>query len=85
MWITRTFPGVQFERYADDAVVHCATERQALQVLDALGNRMQQVGLRLHPDKTRIVYCKDGNRRASYEHTAFTFLGCASRDWRLIV
>ena len=46
-----------FERYADDAVVHCATERQASQVLAALGERMAEVGLQLHPDKTKIVYC----------------------------
>jgi hypothetical protein len=46
---------------------------------------MAEVGLRLHPTKTRIVYCKDGKRRGAYEHTSFTFLGCASRDWRLIV
>ena len=54
---------MEFERYADDAVVHCVTERQALQVRDALAERMEQVGLRLHPDKTKIVYCKDDNRR----------------------
>jgi RNA-directed DNA polymerase len=66
---------VEFERYADDAVVHCVTERQALQVRDALAARMEQVGLRLHPDKTRIVYCKDDNRRGDHEHTSFVFLG----------
>ena len=79
MWLVKKFPTVQFERYCDDAVVHCPSQRQARQVLDALGNRMAEVGLRLHPDKTRIVYCKDGNRRASYEHTAFTFLGFTFR------
>jgi RNA-directed DNA polymerase len=79
MWLTRSFPGVQFERYADDAVVHCVSEDQARRVLSALGDRMEQVGLRLHPGKTRIVYCKDSNRRASYEHTAFTFLGFTFR------
>src|SRR5947207_2422973 len=57
-WLEREFPAVEFERYADDAVVHCATERQALRVRDALAVRMGQVGLRLHPDKTKIVYCK---------------------------
>ena len=56
-------------------VVHCVTERQALQVRNALAARMEEVGLRLHPAKTRIVYCKDDNRRGSYEHTSFTFLG----------
>jgi len=74
-WIEREFPAVWFERYADDAVVHCVTERQARQVLAALENRMEEVGLQLHPAKTRIVYCKDGKRRGDSEHTSFTFLG----------
>src|SRR5690349_2359463 len=52
-WLEREFPVVEFERYADDAVVHCVTERQALQVREALAERMEQVGLRLHPDKPR--------------------------------
>ncbi|MFH9353862.1 group II intron reverse transcriptase/maturase [Kitasatospora sp. NPDC017646] len=78
-WLARNYPGIQFERYADDAVVHCASEGQARHVLAALANRMEEVGLRLHPDKTRIVYCKDGNRRGSYEHTSFTFLGFTFR------
>ncbi|MET7854420.1 group II intron reverse transcriptase/maturase [Streptomyces avermitilis] len=75
VWMAREFPAVTFERYADDAVVHCVTERQARQVLAALSDRMAEVGLRLHPAKTRIVYCRDGLRRGSYEHTSFTFLG----------
>ena len=54
-WLARNYPGVQFERYADDAVVHCATRGQAELVLAAIGTRMEQVGLRLHPAKTRIV------------------------------
>lgn len=78
-WMAREFPTVWFERYADDAVLHCVTERQAGQVLTALGDRMAEVGLRLHPDKTRIVYCKDAVRRGSYEHQAFTFLGYTFR------
>lgn len=78
-WMVREFPGVWFERYADDAVLHCVTERQARQVLAALGDRMAEVGLRLHPAKTRIVYCKDGKRHLSYEHVAFTFLGFTFR------
>jgi RNA-directed DNA polymerase len=79
-WLEREFPAVKFERYADDAVVHCATERQAKEVLAALGKRMAEVGLQLHPDKTRIVFCKDGKRRhADCEHTSFTFLGYTFR------
>jgi RNA-directed DNA polymerase len=78
-WLEREFPTVEFERYADDAVVHCVTERQARQVLAALAERMEQVGLRLHPDKTKIVYCRDSRRRGSFEHISFTFLGYTFR------
>jgi RNA-directed DNA polymerase len=74
-WMARRFPAVPFERYVDDAVVHCRSERQARMVAQAIGERMEQVGLRLHPEKTRIVYCKDGQRRGSGEHTSFDFLG----------
>jgi group II intron reverse transcriptase/maturase len=79
-WIAREFPGVTFERYVDDAVVHCVSEAQARTVLAAIGARMEQVGLRLHPDKTKVVYCKDSNRRGSYEHTQFSFLGFTFRQ-----
>jgi group II intron reverse transcriptase/maturase len=78
-WLAQEYPAVWFERYADDAVVHCVTERQAREVVAALGDRMEQVGLRLHPAKTKIVYCKDSMRRGSYEHTSFTFLGFTFR------
>jgi RNA-directed DNA polymerase len=78
-WMARNFPGCPFERYADDAIVHCKTRRQAEYVLARVATRMQEVGLRLHPDKTQIVYCKDGRRRAEHEHTSFTFLGYAFR------
>jgi RNA-directed DNA polymerase len=79
LWLEREFPAVEFERFADDAVVHCGTERQAQQVLVALSERLASVGLRLHPDKTAIVYCKDRKRRFAYERTSFTFLGYTFR------
>jgi RNA-directed DNA polymerase len=78
-WMARKFSAVQFERYVDDVVVHCASERQALMLRAAIGQRLEQVGLKLHPDKTRIVYCKDSNRRGEYHHISFTFLGYAFR------
>ena len=76
--MTREYPGVQFERFADDAVVHCVTERQARQVREAIGGRLAEIGLELHPDKTRIVYCKDGRRPLEYEQVSFTFCGTRS-------
>ena len=78
-WMTREYPGVQFERFADDVVVHCVTERQARQVREAIGRRLVDIGLQLHPDKTKIVYCKDSRRRQEYEQVTFTFCGYAFR------
>ncbi|MGJ6970072.1 group II intron reverse transcriptase/maturase [Streptosporangium sp. G11] len=79
-WMAREFPGIAFERYVDDAVVHCSSEAQARIVVKAIAERMEQVGLRLHPDKTKIVYCQDGKRGSSHEHTSFTFLGFTFRQ-----
>lgn len=79
MWMVRGFPGCPFERFADDAVIHCRTLAEARQVLAALRARMAAVGLELHPDKTRIVYCKDNNRRGTFPVTEFTFLGFTFR------
>jgi len=78
-WMVREFPGCPWERFADDAVVHCKSKRQAEYVLGQIAERMQEVGLRLHPEKTRIVYCKDSSRREKHEHTSFTFLGYTFR------
>jgi RNA-directed DNA polymerase len=72
-------PGCPFERYADDAIVHGRTRRQAEYVLGRIAARMAEVGLKLNPDKTRIVYCKDSNRRDEHEHISFTFLEFAFR------
>jgi RNA-directed DNA polymerase len=80
-WMDREFPGVRFERYCDDVVVHCRSEAAARRVQAAIAVRLAECGgLRLHPVKTRLVYCKDGKRRASYEHTSFTFLGYGFRS-----
>jgi RNA-directed DNA polymerase len=79
MWMRRAFPRVPFERYVDDAVVHCVSEQQARMVQAAIGQRMEDVGLELHPDKTKIVYCADSNRRGGYKHVAFDFLGYTFR------
>jgi len=79
LWLTREFPEVPFERYADDAILHCKSKQQAEVVLDAIITRLAQVGLELNLDKTRIVYCKDSNRNGSHEHERFTFLGYTFR------
>ena len=78
-WMQRTFPAVTFERYCDDVVVHCTSERQSLFVKDSIARRLAECDLELHPGKTRIVYCKDSNRTGSHEHERFTFLGYTFR------
>ena len=74
-WMQREYPSVQFERYADDALVHCGSERQARTVLEAIRGRFEQCGLELHSTKTRIVYCKDDDRPGKCESIKFDFLG----------
>ncbi len=75
MWMVREYPTVWFERFADDVVVHCVTERQARMVQDAIGRRLAEVGLLMHPDKTRIVYCKRSGRPLDFDQVSFTFCG----------
>jgi RNA-directed DNA polymerase len=74
-WMRRAFPQVWFERYADDAVVHCVSETQARYVLAAIRRRLADCGLELHTTKTKIVYCKDDDRRGEFECVKFDFLG----------
>ncbi|MGH3769636.1 MAG: group II intron reverse transcriptase/maturase, partial [Pseudonocardiaceae bacterium] len=81
-WLARNHPQVGFERYCDDAVVHCSSYEQAVMLRDAIAQRLATFGLELHPDKTRIVYCKDSKRRDSYPITSFTFLGYEFRPRR---
>jgi len=83
-WMDREHPDSPFERYADDGVIHCNTESQARDLLAALAERLGSVGLELHPDKTKIVYCKDTNRRENSEHTSFDFLGYTFRARRAL-
>lgn len=78
-WMQRNFPACLFERYADDALAHCASEKEAKQLLAALQRRFSECGLQLHPEKTKIVYCKDANRRANYPEQSFDFLGYTFR------
>jgi RNA-directed DNA polymerase len=61
-WMTRTYPAVPFERYADDAICHCRTRQEAEALRAALEARLAACGLMLHPQKTKIVYCQDTNR-----------------------
>lgn len=78
-WMDRNYPGCPFERYADDIVAHCDTGEQARNLRVAIAERLGALGLELHPEKTKIVFCKDTNRRGEAEHTSFDFLGYTFR------
>ena len=75
LWMQRTYQSISFERYADDAVCHCRTQAEAEHLKDALERRFADCGLELHPEKTRIIYCKDDDRRGGYPNIGFDFLG----------
>ena len=81
-WMSRKYPDIRFERYADDIVCHCRTERQAEHLKSALKRRFEECGLTLHPGKTKVVYCRDSDRRAEYPRTSFDFLGYTFRPRR---
>jgi len=54
-WLQRKFDNVSFERYLDDAIIHCKTYKQAVFLRDKIAHRFQEIGLELHPEKTKIV------------------------------
>jgi RNA-directed DNA polymerase len=75
MWMQRQYPHIPFERFADDAICHCASEAQAQELWAALARRFADCGLELPPQKTKIVYCKDDDRRGTSPEEHFDFLG----------
>lgn len=81
-WITRSYPQCPFARYADDAVVHCRSLKQAQEVMQKIASRLEECGLTMHPEKSKIVYCKDRGRRGAYPVVQFTFLGFTFRPRR---
>ncbi len=86
LWVGRDWPGIPFERYADDIICHCRSEREADALRQSLEQRFAALGLVLHPEKTKLVYCKDTNRKSSYAVQQFDFLGYTFRPrlakWR---
>ena len=79
-WLSQYYPTIPWCRYADDGLLHCSSEKQARFILGVVRQRFSECGLELHPDKTRIVYCKDGRRAGDYAHTQFDFLGFTFRQ-----
>ena len=78
-WMRRNHPTIPFERYADDMIMHCRSLEEAEQRRRTIDSRMRECGLELHPEKTKIVYCKDSNRPGGHENEKFDFLGFTFR------
>ena len=74
-WMLGNFPEIPFERYADDIVAHCRTEKEANDVKGCIEKRLNSCRLKLHPLKTKIVYCKRGGGSTEHPNIRFTFLG----------
>lgn len=79
-WMERYYPGVPFERYADDIVIHCESFKPALRLLEAIKARLKDCQLEAHRDKTKIVYCKRNQKfhppfkvYHSFDFLGFTF------------
>lgn len=81
-WMQRHYPHIPFERYADDGLCHCRSLDEAEDLKAALQRRFAECQLELHPEKTKIVYCKDDDRRGEYPRTSFDFLGYTFRPRR---
>ena len=81
-WMKREYPDVLFERYADDAVVHCRAREQAEKIRMAIEERLAQCRLEVNPEKTKIVYCRDGKRKEDWPDDKFDFLGYTFRPRR---
>ena len=82
LWMREHCPHIPFERYADDIICHCKSERQAQWLKSALAERFTRCKLALHPEKTKIVYCKDDDRPGTYAEEKFDFLGYTFRARR---
>jgi RNA-directed DNA polymerase len=74
MWMNRHFAANPFERYADDIIVHCNSKAEAEHLLVSIRERLAGFALELHPEKTKLVYCKSWKRKEQHEHNSFTFL-----------
>lgn len=80
--MSRNRPRNPWARYADDGIAHCRSNEEAEELLSQLKDRFEECGLELHPEKTRIVYCKDDDRRRVHQETKFDFLGYTFRPRR---
>ena len=78
-WITNNFSSCPWERYADDGLIHCVSKKQAEYILDMLKKQMKEVGLEIHPEKSKVIFCRRNNEQKEEEYVSFDFLGYCFR------
>jgi len=78
-YMVKEFPSIPWARYADDGIAHCVSQKQAEYLLEQLKERFVKCGLELNLEKTKIVYCKDDDRKGDHDNTSFDFLGYTFR------
>ena len=83
-WMARAFAHIPFERYADDIICHCKSAEEARALWGAIADRFAVCKLVLHPQKTKIIYCKDANRRGDFPNIHFDFLGFQFRARKIM-
>jgi len=83
-WMEKHHGQNPFARYADDAVIHCCHQQEAEKLLIEISDRLQKCSLTMHPEKSKVIYCKDSNRQQDYLQTQFTFLGFTFRSRKVI-
>jgi group II intron reverse transcriptase/maturase len=79
VWMWSNFPQCPFVRYADDAVIHCRNKMEAKEVISAVENRLNECKLEMHPETSKVIYCKDSGRLGNHQNIQFTFLGFTFR------
>jgi len=79
-WMEKNYLNNPWVRYADDGLIHCRSEEEAKQIMEALKSRMRECGLEIHPEKSKIVYCKSDNNKGNYENESFDFLGYTFKE-----
>ena len=79
LWMKTHWPKIEFERYADDIICHCNSEQEVRRLKQELTKRFESCGLSLHPEKTKIVYCKSSYFKLTYPEISFDFLGFTFR------
>ena len=74
-WMELNYPQLRFVRYADDIIIHCNNQTEVEKVFKSIKQRLADCGLEVNEKKSKIVYCKDANRKGTYPEVKFDFLG----------